>query len=359
MPRLPVSPDRAAAKKLLEDKWDAVLHDDTECSRADIVALVNSDQTAIRFCLPTQLLGKLTDRSLDALCLQRGDGEPGRWDPRGFAVRVVVPWNRKNQSVLGPSGDPYVSNPLRRHRLDDGLEQMADRDQWEALCKVLRDTEDAEDEDRINLVFTETLRAVRDRLRQFDFTYLVPARISLTQTITLTERFLSEPSGGDRGLAVAAAFFEMLGRRLNVYAEVRRGVVNAADAATGAAGDLECIGADGTIALAVEVKERNIADADVHDAVAKARKFAVRELIFCCPGIVVKDRAAIEQTFAAAWASGTNLYRVSLMELIGAVLPLLGEDAIRSFVFLIGRQLDAFSTQPLHRRAWKTLLDSL
>jgi hypothetical protein len=93
------------------------------------LVLVSSEQTAIRFCLPTQLLGKLAGPGLDAMCLQRGDGQSGRWDPRGFAARVVVPWNRTNQNVLGPSGDPYVSNPLRRPRVDDGLTQMSDREQ--------------------------------------------------------------------------------------------------------------------------------------------------------------------------------------------------------------------------------------
>ncbi|MBK8456500.1 MAG: restriction endonuclease, SacI family [Phyllobacteriaceae bacterium] len=68
---------------------------------SQIASLVNSEQTAIRFCLPTQLLGKLTEPSLDALCLQRGDGADGRWDPRSFASAVIVPWNRASQNVLG------------------------------------------------------------------------------------------------------------------------------------------------------------------------------------------------------------------------------------------------------------------
>jgi hypothetical protein len=80
-----LSPDRNRAKELLDDLWAQVLNEE-ESAPVEITALVNSDQTAIRFCLPTQLLGKLTDNSLDALCLQRGDGSAGRWDPRGFAT---------------------------------------------------------------------------------------------------------------------------------------------------------------------------------------------------------------------------------------------------------------------------------
>ena len=127
-------PDRDIAGKLLHELWEQVLADDGLLPSEATRALINSNQTSVRFCLPTQLLGKLTDNTLDALCLQKGDGaDPTRWDPRGFATRVIVPWNHENQNVLGPSGDPYVSNPLRRARVDSGLDQMADRAEWEAL----------------------------------------------------------------------------------------------------------------------------------------------------------------------------------------------------------------------------------
>jgi hypothetical protein len=41
------------------------------------------------------------------------------------------------------------------------------------------------------------------------------------------------------------------------------------------------------------------------------------------------------------------------------VLPLIGEGGIREFVVQVGAQLDKFSTQPRHRKAWKSLLDKL
>jgi hypothetical protein len=363
MPRPPksTSPNRVEAKKILDEVWESVLNDESQTAPQSIHKLVNSDQTAIRFCLPTQLLGKLTDNALDALCLQRGDApaDVSRWDPRGFAAKVVVPWNRSNQNVLGPSGDPYVGNPLRRPRLDSGLDQMADRDEWERLCEVLREVEKTSDKEHTRGVFSQVLTAIRDRLRDLEFVYVVPNRVSLRQAETLVDGFLREKSGGDRGLAVAAALFETVRERLQVYKEVRRSVINAADAATRSVGDLECIGSDGAIVLAVEVKERRIGDDDVHIAIAKTREFAVRELIFCCDGITTADQAAVEKTFANAWASGTNLYQVTIKDLMRGLLPLLGEDGIKTFVTHVGLQLDKFSTQPKHRKAWKLLLDGL
>ena len=117
-------PDRERAKRLLERHWGevvagegeeesvAAVDDNTRCC---IQELMSSESVAFTYSLPTQLLGKLTDQRLDALCLQRGgEGDDSKWDPRSFAIGVVVPWVRDNDNVLGRSSDPYVSNPLRQ-----------------------------------------------------------------------------------------------------------------------------------------------------------------------------------------------------------------------------------------------------
>ncbi len=352
-------PDRAIATRELDARWGEVLRDDTIEAPPGIAELVNSRLVAIRYCLLTQVLGKLVQPDLDAMCLQRGSGGPGRWDPRSFAAAVVVPWNRANQHVLGRSGDPYVSNPLRRKRVDDGLDQMRDKPEWERLSAVLLDVEAGGNPGHTLAVFMQILAAVRDRLRGLTFSYVIPPRVSLMQAQRLAAGFLAERSGGERGLAVVAAVFETVRQRLGLYSSIRRGVVNAADAATNAAGDLECLGPDGGVILAVEVKERRIGDDDVRLAIAKAREVSVRELLFCTEGVNASDAVSVAGTFEQAWASGTSLYHVTTGELMQGVMPLLGEEGIRQFVVNVGLQLDAFTTQPRHRKAWKTMLDGL
>jgi hypothetical protein len=357
-PKLPMAPDRDRARTLLNQHWAAALQGATPDASPEIISLINSDQTAIRFCLVTQLLGKLTDHGLDALCLQKGDGGGGRWDPRGFATNVVVPWNRTLQSVLGASGDPYVSNPLRRPRVDHGLDQMGDPVAWKALCRALEKAQQASAPD-VELLFGQTLSAVRDRLAALTFVYVLPARISLRQCERLVTDFLSQPSGGDRGMAVAGALFDTLRVKLAIWTEVRRGAVNAADVATGAAADLECVASDGKVVLAVEVKERRVANSDVAEAITKARGLAVTELLLCTLGFVKAEEGAINTAIDAAWASGTNVYHATLLDLVRANLPLLGEAGIREFVGAIGNQLDTYATQPKHRQAWKEVLETL
>jgi hypothetical protein len=352
-------PDRAAAALKLDELWAEILNQEGGDYPPEIGRLVNSGQTAIRFCLPTQVLGKLVDHSLDAMCLQKGDGGAGRWDPRGFAAKVIVPWNRENQSVLGPSGDPYVSNPLRRPRVDAGLDQMDEREQWETLCTVLRVIEETNDPGHTEQVFRQVLTAIRDRLREFTFTYVVPSRVSLRQATELVRIYVKERSGGDRGLAIAAALFETVRKHSGLYREIRRNVINAADAATNAAADVECVGADGSVRLAVEVKERRIGGADVQDIVAKARLHGIKEFLICADGVLAAEEEAVARLVATAWASGTNLYQITTADMLRTVLPLMGEAGIHDFIAEVGRQLDTFGTQPRHRQAWKTLLDQL
>ena len=358
-PRASSLPDRIEALKLLEQYWGVVLNNDNLGSTPEVIAVINSDMVAVRYCLPTQLLGKLTDPSLDALCLQEKASPPGNWDPRSFSKAVIAPWVIRNQKVLGSSAEPYVGNPLRRPRLNEGLDQLKDPEKWAGLTAILEEVQVRDDPAYTEQVFTQTLAAVRDRMREHDFVYIVPPRVSLVQAEGLVREFLSEKSGGDRGLAVAAALFGTFRERLGIYKEIRRGSINASDASTGAAADLECIGPKGDVILAVEVKERRISNGDVVVAVTKARTQRVREIILCTEGIVAADQKAVSETFARAWASGTNLYHATIAELMRGALPLLGEQGVREFAIQVGHQLDAFSTQPKHRRAWRALLDAL
>src|SRR5687767_5197684 len=102
-----VSPDAETARTLLDQLWLDVQAEEISPIDTAIDQLMASNSVSIRFCLPTQLLGKLTDPRLDCLCLQKGDGSSASmWDPRGFATKVIVPWVMANQNVLGTSTDP-------------------------------------------------------------------------------------------------------------------------------------------------------------------------------------------------------------------------------------------------------------
>ncbi len=116
-----ISPNTSDATYLLNKLWDEVLTEEDNTGPLDeqIDELINSKRVAIRYCLPIQLLGKLTDHKLDALRMKKGGNkdDPAAWVPREFAKKVIVPWVTENDNVLGNSKDPYVGNPARIYRL--------------------------------------------------------------------------------------------------------------------------------------------------------------------------------------------------------------------------------------------------
>ncbi len=362
MAKRSISPNVETARKILDTAWSEVLTETNSEINVDIDRLINSNFVAIRYSLLTQLLGKLTDNELDALCLQKGKGEDtSKWDPRGFSSKVIVPWVSENNSVLGSSPDPYVGKPLRKSQIEEDPKDVKNNAvaEWKTLYEILKEVEDRSDPVFTNQQFLFTLRSVHKRLLTLTFEYYVPERVSLDQTLNVILRFLSEHSGGDRGLSVAAALFETFGKYFGLYMEVRRNVINASDEATGLSGDIECIGPDGTTKLTVEVKERSLTVNDVRSAILKARKISLHELLFNVPRTDATEETAIGELINKTWASGTNLYRLSIEELIKVGLALTGEEGRRDFLMNVGIQLDTYNTQPLNRKCWKELLETL
>jgi len=355
-----ISPNAEAARKLLDELWTEILSEPDSATNPEIDELIDSNSVSIRFCLPTQLLGKLTDSKLDCLCLQKGDGESdSMWDPRGFATKVLVPWVMANQNVVGTSADPYVSKPLRKPRLESDPGNVKSKNDWVKLYRLLNDVQQRADPDYSLTVMQATLRSIRRKLTESTFDYVIPERISLEQTRELITKFLSESSGGDRGLSVAAALFQTFGKFFGLYSQVNREVINASDQSTGLVADIECIDGDGNLSLAIEVKERILTLTDVKSAVQKARKSSIQEFLFNSPKINPSEDAAIAKQFEKTWASGTNLYQLSVDELIKVGLSLTGEAGRKDFLENVGRQLNQYNTQPKNRQRWKMLLEEI
>lgn len=360
MVRKDSSPDAESARKLLDELWQIVSGEQSAEIDQNIDRLISSSFVSIRFCLPTQLLGKLTDPKLDCLCLQKGKGDnDSLWDPRSFSNKVLVPWVSENQFVLGTSTDPYVSKPLRKARIEENPGNVKGKKEWVLLFQVLNRVESRNSEDYTCLCMLQTLRSIHKKLSDLDFKYYVPGRISIDQTEKLIGAFLSESSGGDRGLSVAAALFQTFGKYFRIYKEVRRYAINASDQSTGMIGDIECIGEDGKLKLVIEVKERNLTLTDVRSSILKSRKVSLKELLFNSPGTNPSEDREITDLISKTWASGTNLYRLSIEELIRVGLSLTGEAGRKDFLENVGKQLNTYNTQPSNRKRWKELLEEI
>lgn len=322
---------------------------------------VNSSTKSYRYVLPTQLVAKLADLSLDCRCLQAGRGTPGSFDARTIAHGVIVPFDQANDNVLGGSPEPYVNNPLRVPEVSDRY-RKAQRNQrdWNHLCNVLSIVEKKRDAVFTELVLKQVLTEIYRRLSGVHVVYPTPKRISLNKSIELIENYLAEHSGGDRLLALASALFVVIGRRFGLYSEVRRASITAADVATGMLADLECISEQGDVVLVVEVKDRELTINQLRDKIPDIRERQISEIFFIAQqGIASNDEEKITQLVNHEFTSGHNVYVTDLVSLSRTVLALLGEQGRRDFLAEVGIQLDTYHSDISHRRTWAKLLGSV
>ncbi len=362
--------DRAA--QLLETHWQTVVTEGNArpqlvyvadaALRQAIRASVSHKQVAYRFCLPVQLLGKLTDPNLDSLRLQKRKGDRSDvtgWDARSLASKVVAPFNQRQENILGTSSDPYVGNPMRIPRMARDDKSKKDVTGWNTLVGVLEQVESRGDAVFTEAVFREVLLEMFRRQKSLHFVYLLPPRISLESSLSLARHFLKEKSGGDRSLALCGALFDAIGIHFRLYAKVVRARINASDEATGQAADLECVSDEGKVVLAVEVKERTLTLTDVEGTLRKCRQRKIKDIFFATPGVRGDEKSALEERITRAFAGGQNLYVFDFFDFSLSVLALGGEPMRITFVQKVGEHLDLWNTQPAHRQAWKRLLESL
>lgn len=248
--------DLKQAGDLLETHWRAVVVEASGKPDIEFIAdvslrgaihdSINHKQVAYRFCLPIQLLGKLTNVKLDCLRLQKKKGDRNDitgWDARSLGSKVVAPFNQKEENVLGTSNDPYVGNPMRIPRMVRDDQSKKDIAGWNTLVDVLEQVESRGNPDFTEVVFRQVLLEIFRRQKSLRFTYPLPPRISLDNALSLAQRFLEQKSGGDRGLALCGALFDAVGIHFGLYAKVDRARINASDEAIGQAADLECVNA--------------------------------------------------------------------------------------------------------------------
>lgn len=354
------------ARRVLDKAWAQTLQSEAEASdkipRAvidSIGEIVSGNGLTYRYILLTQALAKATDPHLNALCLQAKSKLKGAFDARSLCKDVVVDFDRANESVLGGSGDPYVSKPARIPELADRFRKdQKDRKGFDRLVVALEFLESNSPcvEDFLLCV----LRAVRKRLDEVRVGYPIPKRVSAPRCYGVVSGFLSERSGGLRMQAIAVALFRTIGSRFQLFANVHSANINAADAATGQVADLECRCASGDVVLAVEVKDRQLTLIQAQEKVPAIRAKGITEFVFLVQGGVLQcDSESISDLSEREFASGQNFYVCEFNGFLETCLVLFGEDGRRDFLKAAGEALDESKADVQHRRAWRDCLASL
>jgi len=356
------------ARKILDSLWSEIealgeaqkLRDElTGPDLEDVRRVCASPIKSYHYVLPTQLSAKVADPSLDTRCLQIIRGGRGAFDARTVAHKAVVPFDQANNNVLGGSPEPYVNNPLRFPEITRKYrDAQRTKEDWDALCRILQRVEDTDAPAFTTGILKQVLIEICRQLAHVAVAYPFPRRVSLQQTMTLIDDFLSITSYGDRLLALTSAVFATSGKRFALFNEVRRANVTASDASTGMSADLECLAPSGEVILSVEVKDRQITITQLKDKMQTIRQRGISEVFFVAQkGIPLAEKDEIEQLIRREFTAGHNVYVTDLNRLAEAVLALLGEDGRTEFLREVARQLDRHSRIE-HRRAWAELLKS-
>ncbi len=345
----------AQARQWLDEAWEEALDSADENPDPDVDRLVNSSIASIRYALITQVIGKIADPNRSLFYLQAADGEPGAWNARSFCDQVIVPWVGDNHDVIGTSSEPYANKPLRRIRISRGMRDVRGQD-WDRLADLFEAWDSASQED-LQKACRRCLAAIARRLSGQSFKYSIPLRISACQTHAILKAFLSEQSGGLRPMVVATALMRVLGEGLGLFDRIESQGVNEADAISGAPGDVMCHASDGSLILAVEVKDRQLTFADVRSSMRKTRQAdtALTKLLFAVPGLRESERREITEGMEQAWASGLNLHHVDLLDFARISFVLLDEAWRPRLLREVGNDLDKRGDHR-HRRAWHDLL---
>jgi hypothetical protein len=123
---------------------------------------------------------------------------------------------------------------------------------------------------------------------------------------------------------------------------------------------LECVSKQGTIVLAVEVKDRELTVSQIRNKIPGIREKQVSEIFFIAQqGIASADKQEISGVIEHEFVSGHNVYVTDLISLARVVLALLGEQGRRAFLAEVGNQLDKYRSDINHRRAWANLLGTI
>ncbi|MGA3134538.1 MAG: restriction endonuclease, SacI family [Terracidiphilus sp.] len=321
---------------------------------------LNCKQKGYHYVLLTQLMAKVDDPGRDCRALQDQALVPGAFDARTIAHSVSVKFDRGQlDGALGRSPSPYLINSIRAPLLDenDG-KKRGDKVGWRRVCQVAAAVENRNDPEFTAKVFRQVLLGIYRKLGSTTIKYNVPLRSSLAQVIGAIRKFTAEKSGGDRPLAITAALFETFGKHTKLFEPtVRRGRINASDESSGQVADVECVDAQGTVVIAVEVKDKTVTVSDLEEKLGVTRERGIKEVFFVS-GRGKKEAEDVPARVAKEFAAGQNLYVCNLVELTESVLALTGEASRRDFLIDVGEQLDKYSDTK-HRLAWKIALDEM
>jgi len=349
-------------KEILSEHWQKVsicnLNKNIEKTLSSKIAqLLRSRTKTYRYVLPTQLVAKVADHTLDCRCLQAGrQPATGNFDARTIAHSVIVSFEREQGKPLGGSPEPYVNNPVRVPEVSKNYrDAQKDKQGWDMLCEILDLIENQNNLNFTSQILDQVLLEIRRIQQEQELSYPVPQRISLERALEILHRYLEPRTGGGRLQAVSVALLRTLMEEWGIYDEVVSGPVTAADAPRGSPADIVCLKND-NIVLAVEVKDRTVTLELLEDRITSSRIAKVKELLFLVRATPLIDNVDVEKRAQREFGSGQNVYLFEAVNFYTQILGIVGEPGRLTFIIQVGKALDDLQLDFRDRKEWAKLL---
>jgi len=313
-----------------------------------------------RYVLPTQLLAKTVDSTLDCRCVQvrRGPGSEN-FDARSIAHKIVVPFDNANNNPLGGSTSPYLNNPLRvpeisaKHR---GAQK--NKEEWDNLCFILDLIEEKQEPSFTELLLRQVLLEIRRIQNEIKISYPIPLRNNISEVVDIMREFLETPSGGSRLQAISYALFVTMKNHYGMFSAVHSAPVTVTDISGGRAADIICDKKDGSV-LAVEIKDTLITLESLTDKIHSARIHKVGELMFIIGNPKLVDSEQVRHKAQSEFKSGLNIYFLESINFLTISLGLLGEKGRTMFLENVGVALEELRLGFRDKKEWESLLQRI
>jgi len=317
--------------------------------REKIKRLISSKTKSFRYCVLTQVIAKVTNPSINCLSLQAKAPLPGAFDARSFCKKTVVQIEReKLDNILGGSGDPYVSKPLRREMINlKEIDQIKDKQGWKDLYEVLEQVEAKNDIDFTLKVLKQILLEIRRQLMRKVIRPPSIPPIGVEQLKEVLITYLAKPSGGARPQAIVYALLKTFNDKTKTFAKIDTEKATTADVYAGRVADVECRDDNGTLRLAVGVTDKLDAE-KLKSELEKAERTHVKNLLLVGHKIPKRARSEFNDIIKRY---NINVAVSSLVEFIIIMTTLLNDQMRQKFVLKVYDALQELEYHN-HLREW-------
>lgn len=325
--------DIKTAALILEQALIEATQENDEIANLIHAVLTGSHKT-YRYILVNALLAKSTNKDIDALSLQKGDGKKGKYDARTLCHKVLVPFERlKLQGSLGDSNEPFLNKPARfvTLSLNNAVRAGKDRETLSNVIKILSSICSSEEAYKYLKSAMVILKANHEEyLKKFSIgDTLIDVSEFSQLVLDYIYKITNHTMDGEVCLLIVAVLERLyLGKDYLVVPHK----VNESGSSSKEVGDIDIYDSEGTLVNAIEVKDKTFSEQEVLHAVSKFRQANLSSSLFIYGKNVIFDEDAVYHALKKVGREGHYCCLISILNYAKMRISDLKVITLREFV---------------------------